>query len=70
VVYENYFRTNFYFNAKTRDGVLDLNIDEKIKLAFAEAEMPGKNIQLPFFVATKKQLHDVMEVIRYKKMLK
>ncbi len=35
-VWEGFFRTNFYFTEKTRGGILELNIDEKLKTDFAE----------------------------------
>ncbi len=69
-VYEDCFRANFYFTEKTRGGVLDLNVDDRIKAGFAAAEMSGKMVQLPLPVSKKSQLKDVLELVRYKKMLK
>ncbi len=69
-VYEGRFCTNFYFTEKTRGGVLDLSIDENIRQAFAQADMSGKMVRLAFQVAAKRQIKDVLEVIKYKKTLK
>lgn len=69
-VYEGFFRTNFYFTEKTRGGVLELNIDGKIKATFAEVEAAGRMVQLPLLISTKRQIKDALELIRYKKTLK
>ncbi len=64
------FQTNFYFTEKTRGAVLDLDIDEKVKIAFSEAELAGKMVQLPLFITKKTQIKDVLRLVLYKKALK
>ncbi len=68
--YEGYFRTNFYFTAKTRGGVLNLDIDGETKAMFAASEMSGKMVRLSMMVAKKTQIKEVLELVRYKKTLK
>lgn len=69
-VWDGYFKTGFHFTEKTRSGVMNLNIDKTIKSAFAEAEATGKLVPLPLKIDKKRQLKDVLEIVRYKKTLK
>jgi len=69
-VWENYIKTGFYFTEKTGAGVLELDIDDKIKEEFESAKPIGKLIPLIIDIDRQKQLEDLKEVVRYKKGLK
>ena len=69
-VWDGCFKTGFYFTEKTRGGVMELDIDSGIKVAFAQAKAAGKLILLSFDIDKKRQLKDVFEVAKYKKTLK
>ena len=69
-VWENYIKTGFYFTDKTGIGVLDLEIDSKIKEEFEVAKPIGKLIPLILDIHQHEQLRDLSELVRYKKGLK
>jgi hypothetical protein len=69
-VWENYIKTGFYFTEKTRNGVLELGIDETIKETFSAAKPVGKLMPLIIDIDQQKQIEDLKRVIKYKKGLK
>ena len=69
-VWENYIKTGFYFTEKTRNGVLELGIDETIKETFSAAKPVGKLMPLIIDIDQLKQIEDLKKVIKYKKGLK
>lgn len=69
-IWENLIKASFYFTAKTRAGVLELEIDGKIKTAFSETNSIGKLIPLIVDIEVKDQLNDLRTIIEYKKGLK
>lgn len=69
-VWVGYFQTGFYVTEKTRAGVMELNIDNTVKSDFSVAEATGKLVPLSLKIAVKRQLKDVLEIVRYKKSLK
>jgi hypothetical protein len=69
-IWENYIKTGFYFTDKTGIGVLELDIDNKIKEVFEVAKPIGKLIPLIIDIDQQKQIKDLKEVVRYKKGLK
>lgn len=69
-IWENYIKTGFYFTDKTGIGVLELDIDNKIKEVFEVAKPIGKLIPLIIDIDQQKQIKDLTEVVRYKKGLK
>jgi hypothetical protein len=69
-VWENYIKTGFYFTEKTRNGVLELGIDETIKETFSAAKPVGKLLPLIIDIDQEKQIEDLKKVIKYKKGLK
>lgn len=69
-VWDGYFQVGFHFTEKTRGGVMDLNINDDIKAAFAQAEPAGKLVSLSLKIDKKRQLSDMIEIIRYKMALK
>lgn len=69
-VWENYIKTGFYFTGKTRNGVLELDIDETIKETFSATKPVGKLMPLIIDIDQQKQIEDLKRVIKYKKGLK
>jgi hypothetical protein len=68
-IWENYIKTGFYFTEKTGIGVLELDIDSKIKEVFEMAKPVGKLIPLIIDIDQQNQIKDLKEVVRYKKGL-
>ncbi len=69
-IWENYIKTGFYFTEKTGIGVLELDIDNKLKEVFEVAKPIGKLLPLIIDINQQKQIKDLKEVIKYKKGLK
>ena len=69
-IWKNYIKTGFYFTEKTGIGVLELDIDNKIKEVFEVAKPIGKLIPLIIDINQQKQIKDLKEVVKYKKGLK
>jgi len=55
---------------KHRNGVAKLAIDETIKSEFCQSDPIGKHLPLIVKVTKKKQVQDVLEIVRFKKNLK
>jgi hypothetical protein len=68
-VWENCFKTTFYFTAKSSKGINALEIDDKIKIDFAGHKSIGKLLPLIFTIHTKQQLTDLLKVIDFKTSL-
>ena len=68
--WENHIKTSFYFTEKTRTGIFELAIDEKIKQDFDQSKAVGKFSPLVLCIDAPGQLKDLKEIIRYKKALK
>ena len=69
-VWNKFFKAGFYFTEKTRSGIDELNIEKKIKEDFSQSKNIGKLIPLVINVTRKKQIDDVLKIIKYKKELK
>jgi hypothetical protein len=69
-VWDNYFKTSFYFTEKNSGGIDKLDIDEGVKNNFKSAKHFGNLIPLVFHITQKKQLKEVLKVIEYKKGLR
>ena len=69
-IWVNLIKTGFYFTEKTRMGVMEAEIDKKIKEAFSEAKPIGKLIPMIIDIEAKEQLKDLKVIIEYKKGLK
>jgi len=69
-IWENCFKTVFYFSEKTRLGVLSLGINEKIIENFVATKTIGKLFPLVLEIDNKSQLEDLLEIIKYKKSQK
>lgn len=68
--WEGFIKTNFIFTEKTRSGISDLLINNKIKKAFEKAQLTGKFVSLILDIKQKEQLSDFREIALYKKTLK
>jgi hypothetical protein len=69
-VWDKYFQIGFYFTEKTRAGIMELPIDDNLKSKFGKTKTLGKLVPLPIQVTRKKQIKDVIELVKYKKSLK
>jgi hypothetical protein len=69
-VWDGFFKTTFYFTLKNCMGVVELNIDEKIKDDFGHSKSIGKLIPLTINIEHKEQLNDLLKIIEYKMSLK
>ena len=69
-IWENYIKTGFYFTDKTGIGVLELDIDNKIKEVFEVAKPIGKLIPLVIDIDQQNQIEDLKKVVKYMKELK
>ena len=69
-VWDSFFTTSFHFAEKAKAGVMALPIDETLKNEFAKSTPAGKLVSVLISVTSKKQLKDVLTLIRYKKELK
>ena len=69
-VWNKFFKVGFYFTEKTRLGINELNIENKIKEDFSQSKNIGKLIPLVINVFRKEQIDDVLKIIEYKKKLK
>jgi len=69
-VWENFFKTAFYFTEKTGSGIKELDINESIKKNFACMKHIGKLIPLVINMERKEQIKDLIRIIEYKKSLK
>jgi hypothetical protein len=65
-VWEGFFRLAFYFTEKTKSGVMELPIDEAIKIQLQNAALVGKLIPLIIDVRKTEQLSDLLTVLEYK----
>ena len=69
-VWNNFFKTTFYFTEKNCLGIAELDIEENIKENFNRSKHFGKFIPLTIEITSKNQLKDLLKVIDYKKSLK
>jgi hypothetical protein len=69
-VWENHFKTSFYFTEKNCEGIYEMGIDETIKKDFNTQKPIGKLIPLLIIMNQKEQLSDLLKIIEYKKGLK
>ena len=69
-IWDGFFRIGFYFTDKTRDGLMNLDIADKIKHDFTNAKAVGKLLPLVLDISEKEQLGDLLKVVEYKKNLK
>lgn len=69
-VWDNCFKTGFYFTEKHKTGFDQLEIDGSIKQSLSNNKNIGKLIPLTVNICEKQQLEDVLKLIDFKKKLK
>ena len=69
-IWDGFFRIGFYFTDKTRDGLMNLDIADKIKHDFTSCKAIGRLLPLVLDISEKEQLGDLLKVVEYKKNLK
>jgi hypothetical protein len=68
--WDRFFKTTFYFTLKNCSGIIELDIDEKIKEDFGSNKSIGKLMPLTMEIQNKEQISDLIKIIGYKKSLK
>lgn len=69
-VWKGYIKTSFFFTEKTKAGIFDLPISQKVKDDFDKTKTVGKLIPLLLHIENEEQLDDFREITGYKKKLK
>lgn len=69
-LWENAFKTSFYFTEKTGGGIKSLDIDNRLKSSFAQNKSIGKLIPLTLEIDEKSKLEDFRKIAEYKMTLK
>ena len=69
-VWDGYFKTGFYFVERHCPGLLELDIDKRIKEEFKSKKPIGTLFPLAITFTSQKQIKDLLAVINYKKGLK
>lgn len=69
-IWENYFKTTFYYTEKNCGGIMDIEIDEIIKVNFKNHKPVGKFMPLTMAIDSKEQIKDLLKIVEYKKSLK
>jgi hypothetical protein len=68
--WQGFFKTAFYFTGKNSAGIMELDIDEKIKNDFKCHQPVGRLLPLVINVTKTDQIIDLLKIIKYKKSLK
>lgn len=69
-VWDNYFKTSFYFTEKNCSGLFDLGIDQAIIDDFNSQKPIGKLIPLVMDINRTELLTDLLKIVEYKMSLK
>jgi len=69
-LWENVFKTGFYFTENTGAGIKSLDIDNRLKSSFAQNKPIGKLIPLTLEIDNKPKLEDFRKIAEYKMALK
>jgi len=69
-VWDQYFKTGFYFTEKNCSGIAELDINETIKEDFSNHKPVGKLLPLIINVNKNEPIKDLLKIIEYKKSLK
>lgn len=69
-VWEDTFKTGFYFTEKTGAGIMSLDIDSKIKSSFSQSKPIGKLLPLALEINNKGKLEDFRKIAEYKMTIK
>jgi hypothetical protein len=66
-VWDGFFKTSFFFLERHLEGILALELDENNYIMEKEW---GKMIPFIFNINDKKQIQDVLKMVKYKKTMK
>ena len=69
-VWDNFFRTTFFFTERHLEGFATLDISENIKDDLCASKPIGKLIPLMLSITQKEQIADLLKIIEFKKSLK
>ena len=69
-VWDNFFKTTFYFTEKTGAGIANLEIDEELKESFKNSRNIGRLIPLTISMKSMEQIGDLIKILQYKKSIK
>lgn len=69
-LWEDFFKSSFYFTEKTRLGIDKLEISDGIKSTFTEVKPMGKLVPLILDIQNIDELNDFEKIIAYKLSLK
>ncbi len=69
-VWNQFFKTTFFFTEKNSEDIVVLPIAEQIKDDFAASKRIGRLIPLIISITRQEQLKDVLAIVEYKKNLK
>ena len=65
-VWDGYFTVTFYFAARHRADLLELDVGDALRRQAAEAEMTGRMLPLVIEVRDEQDVEAVLEIMRYK----
>lgn len=69
-VWKGFFKTSFFFTGKHAEGIMDLNIDHRLKEDFEKTRASGRLLPLIIPVKGSEQITSVLRVIDYKMKIK
>lgn len=69
-VWQGFFKVNFYFTDKTRQGIADLPVAAEIKAMMEKGPVKGKFVNLAINVSERAHLKDIYTLIPYKQSCK
>lgn len=69
-LWENFFKSSFFFTEKSRSGIERLNIDKGIKVSFSKTKSIGKLIPVILDLGNVSELENFKKLIDYKLSLK
>ena len=69
-LWDKFIKAGFYFTDKTRPGILELAISEKIKTSFSAAQPMGKLIPLIMDIKSIDEMNDFCIIMNHKKNLR
>ena len=67
-LWENHFKSSFYFTEKNRNGIANLAIDIKLKESFSQAKAIGKLLPFTLILNNVEDLRDFIKLVEYKRL--
>lgn len=69
-LWEDFFKSSFYFTEKNKRGIMDLTIDDTVKKVFLQRQAIGRLIPLILDIHCVDEITDFEKVVEYKLSLK